>query len=71
MLKFRSTDNLEAYISSAGCLVLKQDSFEFGKEVSIVLTPAMAWELQSLINANHEEMTFAWADGMVKGDDYE
>jgi len=27
MLKFRATDDLEAYISDVGCLVLKQNSF--------------------------------------------
>jgi hypothetical protein len=66
MLKFRGCEGCEIQIDDNGCIVIWQHSYEFGKEVSVVLTPAMAWELQSLINSHHEEMTFAWADGMVQ-----
>lgn len=68
MLKFRSSEGCEAYISDVGCLVIKQDSLDFGQEVSIVLTPAMAWEIARMIDDFHEEMTFAWADGLIQGD---
>ncbi len=66
MVKFQGSQGCEFYINLDGCIVIKQDSYEFGKEVRVVLTPAMAWELQALINSHHEEMTFAWADGMVQ-----
>lgn len=66
MLKFQDTEGCEAYISDAGCLVIKQKSFEFGKQVSVVLTPAMAWEIARIVDDYHEEMIFAWADGLIE-----
>lgn len=66
MLEFQSSEGCVAYISDAGCLVIKQKSIEFGKEVSVILTPAMAWEIARMIDDFHDEMVFTWADGMVK-----
>jgi hypothetical protein len=71
MLKFRSTDNLEAYISSIGCLVLKQDSTIHGREVTIVLTPDQAVEVAALFAENHEIMSDLWNRGMEAEDDSE
>lgn len=68
MLKFRSSEGCEAYISDVGCLVIKQSSFCYGEDVMVVLTPAMAWEIARMIDDFHEEMTFAWADGLIQGD---
>jgi hypothetical protein len=64
MLKFRATDDLEAYISEIGCLILKQNSSIHGHEVSIVLTPDQAKEIKMVVNDFHEEMENLWAGGM-------
>jgi hypothetical protein len=64
MLKFRATDNLEAYISDVGCLVLKQDSTIHGREVTIVLTPDQAVQIAALFAGNHEIMSELWNDGL-------
>ena len=66
MLEFQSTEGCKAYISDAGCLVIEQKSIEFGKEVSVVLTPAMAWEIAQMVKDFNEEMVWKWADGMIK-----
>lgn len=66
MIKFQSMEGCEAYISDAGCLVITQRSIEFGKEVSVVLTPAMAWEIAKMVEDLNDDMVFKWADGMVK-----
>ena len=66
MLKFRGHQGCEFFINDDGCIVIKQDSYEFGKEVSIILTPDMAWELHRMIDDNYDDMVFTWADGMVK-----
>ncbi len=71
MLKFRATDNLEAYISDVGCLVLKQDSTIHGREVTIVLTPDQAVEVAALFAENHEIMSDLWNRGMEDEDDSE
>jgi hypothetical protein len=66
MLKFRGSEGLEVYISDVGCLVLKQESFEFGKEVSVVLTPEQAWHVKQLIDDFHEEMVNEWNEGLIQ-----
>ncbi len=67
MLKFRGSEGCEIEIDENGCVVIWQHSYEFGKEVSVVLTPAMVWELTCLVNDKYDDMVFAWADGMIKG----
>ena len=69
MLEFQSSEGCVAYISDAGCLVIKQKSIEFGKEVSVILTPAMAWEIARMIDDFHDEMVFTWADGLIQKSD--
>ncbi len=69
MLKFRATDDLEAYISDVGCLVLKQNSSIEGKQVTIVLTPDQALEVAALFSENHEEMHDIWNRGMEDNDE--
>jgi hypothetical protein len=66
MLKFRSSEGCEIYISDIGCLVIKQDSFEFGKEVTIILTPDQAWEVSALVRDFHDEMVEEWDNGRIK-----
>ena len=68
MLKFRATDGLEAYISDVGCLVLKQDSAIYGKEVTVVLTPDQAEEIKMLVIDFYDEMATLWNGGLVKED---
>lgn len=69
MLKFRATDGLEAYISSVGCLVLKQDSSIYGGEVTIILTPDQAAEVASIFAENHEVMNDLWNGGVENSDE--
>lgn len=66
MLKFRETQGLEAYISDVGCLVLKQDSFIDGKEVTVILAPHQAWEVHRMIVDFWEQMVTDWDGGLVK-----
>jgi len=66
MLKFRSTDDLEVYISDVGCLVLEQDSFIFGKKVTIVVTPEQAWEISKLVQDFYDSMVEEWDGGRIK-----
>jgi hypothetical protein len=66
MLKFRSSEGCEIYISDVGCLVIKQDSFEFGKEVTIILTPEQAFEVSQLVNVYYDEMVEEWDNGRIK-----
>lgn len=66
MLKFRSVEACEIYISEAGCLIIKQDSFEFGKPVTVILTPEQAWEVSALINDFYDEMVEEWNGGRIK-----
>ena len=66
MLKFRSSEGCEIYINDAGCLVIKQDSFEFGKQVTIILTPEQAWEVSKLVGDFYVEMVEEWDGGRVK-----
>jgi hypothetical protein len=66
MFKFRSAEGCEVYISDVGCLVIKQDSFEFGREVQVVLTPDQAWEVSQLIKDFHDQMVEDWDGGRVK-----
>lgn len=66
MIKFQSVEGCEAYISEDGCLVIKQISHEFGKEVAVFLTPAMAWEIAQMVQECNEEMVFKWSDGMIR-----
>ena len=66
MIKFQSVEGCEAYISNCGCLVIKQQSMEFGKEVMVFLTPAMAWEIAQMVQDCNEEMVLKWADGMIE-----
>jgi phosphoribosylamine-glycine ligase len=66
MIKFQSVEGCEAYISDSGCLVIKQQCLEFGKEVSVVLTPGMAWEIAQMVQDCNEEMVFKWSDGMME-----
>jgi hypothetical protein len=66
MLKFRSSEGCEIYISDIGCLVIKQDSFEFGKEVTIILTPEQAFEVSQLVNVYYDEMVEEWDNGRIK-----
>jgi phosphoribosylamine-glycine ligase len=66
MLKFRSSEGCEAYISDAGCLVIKQDSFEFGKEVTVVLPPEQAWEVAQMVKDFYDEMVEQWDGGRMK-----
>jgi hypothetical protein len=46
--------------------VLKQDSFEFGKEVTVVLTPEQAWHVRQLIDDFHDEMVNDWNEGLIE-----
>jgi hypothetical protein len=69
MLKFRDSEGCEAYISDVGCLVIKQHNFELGVEVSVILTPAMAYEIARMIDYFHAEMVFEWADGLIQRDE--
>lgn len=66
MLKFKGNEGCEAFINDEGCLVIKQHSVEFGKDVCVILTPAMAWEIAKMVEDFNDEMVFSWADGMVK-----
>jgi len=66
MIKFQSVEGCEAYISDSGCLVITQQCLEFGKEVSVVLTPGMAWEIAQMVQDRNEEMVFKWSDGMIE-----
>jgi hypothetical protein len=66
MLKFQDIQGCEIFINDDGCIVIKQQSIEFGKEVAVVLTPIMAYELARLIDEQYEGMAWEWADGMVK-----
>lgn len=68
MLKFRGTQNLEAYISDVGCLVLKQDSAIDENEVTIILAPHQAWEVHRMIVDFWEEMVTDWDGGLIKED---
>jgi hypothetical protein len=65
MLKFRSSQGCEIYISDVGCLVIKQDSFDFGKEVTIILTPEQAFEVSQLVNVYYDEMIEEWDGGRI------
>ncbi len=65
MLKFRSSEGCEAYISDVGCLVIKQESFEFGKEVTVVLTPQQAWEVAKMVEDFYDEMIEDWDGGRI------
>jgi hypothetical protein len=71
MLKFRATDNLEAYISDFGCLVLKQNSSIHGHEVTIVLHPEQAFDIGELISSSVDEMFNVWNGGLEAKDDSE
>jgi hypothetical protein len=71
MLKFRATDDLEAYISDVGCLVLKQNSFIEGKEITIIITPEQAYEVAQMVLDFHEEMCNSWMGGLDKESDDE
>lgn len=66
MIKFEYVEGCQAYISVSGCLVIKQQSIEYGKEVCVVLTPAMAWEIAQMVQDCNEEMVFKWRDGMIE-----
>ena len=66
MLKFRPAEGCEIYISDVGCLVIKQHSVEFGKEVTIILTPDQAWELSQLVQDFCDEMVEEWDGGRIK-----
>jgi phosphoribosylamine-glycine ligase len=66
MLKFRSSEGCEIYISDVGCLVIKQDSFEFGKQVTVILNPEQAFEVSQLVNAYYDEMIEEWDGGRIK-----
>jgi hypothetical protein len=65
MLKFRSSEGCEIYISDVGCLVIKQDSFEFGKQVTVILTPEQAFEVSQLVNVYYDEMIEEWDGGRI------
>lgn len=71
MLKFRSSEGCEAYISDVGCLVIKQESFEFGKVVTVVLPPEQAWEVSRMVQDFYDEMLNKWNGGLIEeiGDD--
>jgi phosphoribosylamine-glycine ligase len=71
MLKFRSTQETEVWISSAGCLVIKQDSVIDGKEVTVVLTPDQAEEIKMLVIDFYDEMAALWNGGLIKEDEDE
>jgi hypothetical protein len=64
MLKFRSTQETEVWISSVGCLVIKQDSVIDGKEVTVVLTPDQAEEIKMLVIDFYDEMSSMWNGGI-------
>jgi hypothetical protein len=66
MLIFRSSEGCKIYISDAGCLVIQQDSFEFGKEVTVILTPEQAWEVSKLIGDYYDSMVEEWNGGRIK-----
>lgn len=67
MLKFRSTQETEVWISSVGCLVIKQDSAIDGQEVTVVLTPDQAEEIKMLVIDFYDEMACMWNGGIVNG----
>ncbi len=71
MLKFRSTQETEVWISRAGCLVIKQDSVIDGKEVTVVLTPDQAEEIKMLVIDFYDEMAALWNGGLIKEDEDE
>jgi len=66
MLKFQDIQGCEIFINDDGCIVIKQQSIEFGKEVAVVLTPMMAYELARLVDDQYEDMASEWADGLVE-----
>jgi hypothetical protein len=66
MLKFQAIEGCEALINDAGCLVIKQYDLTMGQTVMVILTPAMAWEIARMVDDYHEEMIFAWADGLIE-----
>lgn len=63
-MKFLGTQALEAYISDVGCLVLKQDSAEFGRELMIIITPDQLYHIKKLIDENLLSMYEDWNDGV-------
>lgn len=63
-MKFLGTQALEAYISDVGCLVLKQDSAEFGRELMIIITPDQVYHIKKLIDENLLSMYEDWNDGV-------
>ncbi len=71
MLKFKATDDLKVYISGAGRLVLEQYSFEYGKTVTILITPEQAFETCAFVMKNYEEMVEVWNGGLEVEDDSE
>ena len=64
MLKFLGTQDLEVYISDVGCLILKQQSIEFGKEVMVIIYPEQAFHIASMIQDYYDEMVDKWNEGM-------
>jgi hypothetical protein len=66
MLKFRGSQELEVYISDVGCLVLKQESIELGKEVTIIVSPEQAYHINLLLKDKLLSMYDDWDDGLCK-----
>jgi phosphoribosylamine-glycine ligase len=71
MLKFRSVEQCEAYISDVGCLVIKQECLEFGEKVTVILSPDQALKIAHMVADAGDEMLDKWNGGLIeeRGDD--
>lgn len=61
IIKMTETFRTKFYVSEAGFLVIQQDSYEFGKEVTFLLSPDQTEILFSKLPAFIQEQNETWS----------
>lgn len=70
-MNFKSTEGAQIYITNEGKICIKQNSFEFGKDVHVFLTFNQFMATADWLKDMQEEIEEIWNDGIAGGDDYE
>jgi hypothetical protein len=69
MLKLKEVQAVEFFVTQAGKIAIKQDSFIYGKPVEVYLTLDQYEHLQLMVEDFRDELNDLWNNGVEVNDD--
>jgi hypothetical protein len=63
-MKFKDVEGFFVYLTQGGKIAIRQNSFEFGKDVHVFLTLDQFSKLETWVLRNQDEIECLWNDGV-------